>query len=211
MTTINLKPSDWLTADTHAGGCPYPYSLWLKYVDEADRWKAWLSMMARKWDELVAPKDSVLILGDALEGLKGPKHDAALEWFASRPGHKILVPGNHDAPHPLNTVSEQEIQRDGWDEIFQVISPDQATVKIAGSPELPVSHFPATMKYWEEHKNTLYPSRPLLHGHTHSMKRTSEGPYKRLQINVSWTAWRAPASAQSVLDLVKIYYEDNLA
>lgn len=50
-----------------------------------------------KWDSDVRPDDTVWILGDI--SINGGQH--ALDWIAERPGHKVLVAGNHD---PAQTV-----------------------------------------------------------------------------------------------------------
>ena len=61
-----------------------------------DHWQAHHEQMAESWDACVAADDIVLTPGD-FSWAKNAKFAAAdFAWLAERPGHKVMVKGNHD-------------------------------------------------------------------------------------------------------------------
>lgn len=52
--------------------------------------------MQERWDQLVASDDIVLVPGDISWASTPSKMIADLDWLSSRPGKKMLSPGNHD-------------------------------------------------------------------------------------------------------------------
>lgn len=61
--------------------------------------EVWLNhaeKIAANWDALVAPDDTVLLAGDHSWALRLDKAKIDLDYIAARPGHKILIRGNHD-------------------------------------------------------------------------------------------------------------------
>lgn len=52
--------------------------------------------IAENWDAVVKPDDTVLICGDHSWALKFEGALADLQYIAERPGHKIMIRGNHD-------------------------------------------------------------------------------------------------------------------
>lgn len=61
-----------------------------------ETWRDHAERIAANWDATVSPEDTVLLAGDHSWALKldGAKPD--LDYIAARPGHKILIRGNHD-------------------------------------------------------------------------------------------------------------------
>ena len=61
-----------------------------------DHWGKHDERMAREWDRLVADDDIVLTPGDFSWATKAAEAAGDFAWLGARPGHKILVKGNHD-------------------------------------------------------------------------------------------------------------------
>lgn len=152
----------WFTADLHLG-----HKLVAELRGFGDDTAAHDAELARRWDAVVRPQDTVKVLGDLCIG-RGRSHASALEWIDARPGIKDFVFGNHDSGHPMHSESHK-VQAD----YLRVFRSAQAfgMVKIAGQRVM-LSHFPFAADHTEVAR---YPEwRPvdagqwLLHGHTHS-------------------------------------------
>lgn len=52
--------------------------------------------MAEQWDAVVSEDDTVLLPGDLSWGRNLEEARPDLDWIGSRPGHKVLLRGNHD-------------------------------------------------------------------------------------------------------------------
>lgn len=196
----------WFTSDLHIGHA--------KIAElRADATSSWHlddiaghdNTLAANWDDRIRPEDQVWILGDISAGGSGAQH-SALEWLDARPGHKHLITGNHDGPHPMNRDAHrwQNLYLGGAFESVQAF----ARRKIAGRSVL-LSHFPYTGDHTTDDRYTQYRLRdcgtPLLHGHTHSTERVSRAG--TLQIHLGLDAWNlTPVSldeiAQTVSDSV---------
>ena len=88
----------WALSDLHlALGLDKPMDIF------GDHWQNHAERMALAWDERVAPHDLVLSPGDFSWAQK--QHEVAPDfaWLAARPGHKVLIKGNHDYwwPKPI--------------------------------------------------------------------------------------------------------------
>lgn len=59
-------------------------------------WKDHDRRIQEDWDAVVKPDDLVIIAGDTSWGLRLEEAMADLAWIHTRPGHKLLVKGNHD-------------------------------------------------------------------------------------------------------------------
>ena len=59
-------------------------------------WRDHARRMAESWDRLVAPEDTVLLPGDLSWARNLAEAAPDLEWIGHRPGHKLLLRGNHD-------------------------------------------------------------------------------------------------------------------
>ena len=96
----------WITADLHLGhtniitysGRPFRDS------DEMDE------SIVERWNEVVAPTDRVLVLGDVAMG----KIDHTLGVSAQLHGYKVLLAGNHDRCAVLHGRKAV-----GWDERYR--------------------------------------------------------------------------------------------
>lgn len=81
----------WFTADLHFG-----HARILEYC--AGRAKLWSTVeemnrgLIERWNEVVSPGDTVVILGDVAMG----KRSETLPYLKQCHGTKVLVPGNHD-------------------------------------------------------------------------------------------------------------------
>jgi predicted phosphohydrolase len=60
-------------------------------------WRDHAGAMARGWDAIVAPGDTVLIPGDISWAKTLDEAREDLAWIGSRPGAKYLLRGNHDS------------------------------------------------------------------------------------------------------------------
>lgn len=61
-----------------------------------DHWQEHHQQMASAWDACVADEDILLTPGDFSWARNSDGARADFAWLAERPGHKILVKGNHD-------------------------------------------------------------------------------------------------------------------
>jgi uncharacterized protein len=61
-----------------------------------DHWGAHADRMAEAWDRLVAADDVVLTPGDFSWANKPAEAAGDFAWLGARPGHKVMVKGNHD-------------------------------------------------------------------------------------------------------------------
>ncbi len=59
-------------------------------------WKDHDLRIQEDWDAVVGDEDLVIVAGDISWGLKLEEAMADLEWIHARPGHKVLIKGNHD-------------------------------------------------------------------------------------------------------------------
>lgn len=209
-TVIQLGERDFITSDLHIGGAPWPYSMW-GYKTAV----AWASKVADIWDYQVSPDSTIVVVGDALEGYEGFGATWIRSWYGERPGRKILVPGNHDAVHPRWEQTQEELEAQGWFEVFDVVSPNKALLELPGGQQAAVCHFAHGAPMWEEwhHHNRAL---PLVHGHNHARQKVtlpSRGAQRRqaaqgrsawglTQIHVGWAAWRQLAAAPAVEQLI---------
>lgn len=190
----------WYTADLHIGhelvarhrtrGMVLPRYVGAE-IDEHDR------LLARSWDRLVGDDDHVWVLGDVSAG--GAEATAfALNWIASRPGRKHLVPGNHDPVHPMHRDAYR--WQSAYLQVFASVQPF-ARRRIAGHSVL-LSHFPYQADHTPTARFDQYRLRDcgevLLHGHIHSRDRV-----KGREIHVGVDAWDLePASGESIESIV---------
>ena len=78
-------------SDLHLSlGAPKPMDIF------GDAWKDHDQRIAERWDVIVQPSDTVLLIGDHSWALRchDARHD--LDYIARRPGRKIMIRGNHD-------------------------------------------------------------------------------------------------------------------
>jgi uncharacterized protein len=78
-------------SDLHLSlGSPKPMDVF------GDLWRDHDKKIAEHWDATVSPEDTVLVAGDSSWGLRYEDALPDLDYIARRPGHKILIRGNHD-------------------------------------------------------------------------------------------------------------------
>lgn len=84
-------PTIWALSDLHlstSGSKPMDVF--------GEHWGDHAGKMAAAWDAAVADDDIVLTPGDFSWAMKAEEAAGDFAWLGQRPGHKILVKGNHD-------------------------------------------------------------------------------------------------------------------
>lgn len=74
-----------------------------------DHWEDHAGQMARSWDATVADDDIVLSPGDFSWAGKPQEAVSDLAWLAARPGHKVIVKGNHDHWWPSTATKLRQL------------------------------------------------------------------------------------------------------
>ncbi len=144
------------------------------------------SVLVQNWWETVGADDTVYVLGDAALGdlMK------SLAIFATLPGNKKLVPGNHDRVFSAtNSVRRRTESVKLYEDAGFEILPENTEISIAtpsGDKTVLLSHFPfeetdLPHDKWLKNRPDKTRKLPLLHGHTHSVNRFSSNP---LEFNV---------------------------
>lgn len=59
-------------------------------------WSGHADKIRVRWNEVVSPDDTVLIVGDISWAMRFEEAREDLEWIAALPGTKVMVRGNHD-------------------------------------------------------------------------------------------------------------------
>ena len=143
--------------------------------------------IAQRWDDVVAPEDIVIVVGDISIG--GKAQFAALEWFRRRPGVKHIVTGNHDGAHPSNRDFARWMPH--YTEVFASVAPF-ARRKIAGN-DVMISHYPYNGDHTNVDRDVQYRMRdegmPIIHGHTHSSRQFSHSARRTPQVHIGVDAW----------------------
>lgn len=192
----------WFTSDTHfyhfnvIGYCDRPF----RTVEEMNE------IMAKKWNEVVAPEDTVYFLGDFSLAIR------PVELYTNRlNGRKIMIMGNHDWCHPYNKKSKGEEKRRnvykmyydyGWKELhlFQ-------TLAITETTTVNLCHMP----YRGDVESDKYSAfrleddgKVLLCGHVHEKWATKRTPKGTLMINVGVDVRGfKPISIQEISTIIK--------
>jgi len=158
--------------------------------------------LIRRWNERVAPDDTVYCLGDMVMG----QREVTLPLLDRLMGHKILIMGNHDYcwPHLWKPTQTEKFGRwvDAYAPYFEEFS-TEGGFTFSNGVFARLHHFPYS---GDSHGEDRYSEhRPvdegewLLHGHTHQKERRS-GPR---QIHVGVDAWDfAPASEEEIMELM---------
>lgn len=161
--TFDFDQVDFITSDTHFSHARIseltdrPFAT----VEEMD------AELIRRWNELIAPEDIVLHLGDLALGSIAE----SLHLTAQLHGRRFLVPGNHDRVS-LATQSRRAIERfaplyeeAGWEILPEIITGTRAGQRILAS------HYPYSGDTQGEDRHTSHRpvdrGLPRLHGHTH--------------------------------------------
>lgn len=147
------------------------------------------------WRRKVRPSDTVWLLGDLWVG--GGMRDS-LDWYASLPGTKRLVFGNHCPGHPMHRRSASHQRR--YLEVFDAVF-THASLVVAGQRVL-LNHFPYEGDHGDrDDRHVEWRPRDagswLIHGHVHD-----EWFVRGRQINVGVDVW--PDGPASLKDLAGI-------
>lgn len=87
MAAMNI----WALSDLHLSlGSDKPMDIF------GEHWREHHLRMAETWDRLVDDEDIVITPGDFSWAKKTPEAANDFAWLAQRPGHKVMVKGNHD-------------------------------------------------------------------------------------------------------------------
>lgn len=210
MKTITLTQTDprkvWFISDTHILHENIVHNLGegRPFTDMEHM----VSTIRKNWWEKVQPDDTIFCVGDMAMG----DIQESLKFFASLPGDKFLIPGNHDKLFSKKTVNYrarfqplyEEVGFTVLDEIVKLVVP-----KPAGEGFEPVevllSHYPYSEPRMEGDRPDKYASirpkdegMPLIHGHTHSRERFSDN---RLQFHIGVDAnGFAPVGLPEIID-----------
>lgn len=203
----------WFTSDLHIGHAkvaeyraneavvcrPFPDPDHAHVINWHDR------TLARHWDWLVKPEDTIWVLGDISAGGRAAQLNA-LEWIKQRPGTKHLIAGNHDGCHPMHRDSHkwQRVYLEAFESVQMAAK--RRFRKDQGHTTALLSHFP----YEGDRELTRFPEwrlkdagYPILHGHTHSTEKLSYSVEITLQIHVGVDAWgMRPVSLEEVGELL---------
>ncbi|GAA1658760.1 metallophosphoesterase [Microbacterium flavum] len=191
--TFDFDAIDFVTSDTHFGHDrirelaerPFPS---LRDMD-AD--------LVLRWNNIVAPGDVVLHLGDLALG----PIEQSISLTAQLNGLKYLVPGNHDRVSPA-TQSNRAIERfspvyedAGWTILPEIIEGHRHGVRLLAS------HYPYRGDTQAEDRYEGARPRdhgvPLIHGHTHARDGGASGR----QFHVGVDAFGFAPLPFSVIDL----------
>lgn len=156
----------WWTSDSH-----FSHVNIIRYTDrpfsDVDEMNA--ALIAR-WNERVAPDDTVWHLGDLVLGRDFRRQ---LALTASLNGRRLLVPGNHDRVASFFEGGDQRARfRSAYEEAGWRIMPEEFEHEIDGRRVL-VSHFPYSgdshgMRDRYRAQRPVDRGLPLLHGHVHT-------------------------------------------
>ena len=154
----------WFTADTHFG-----HANIIKYCDRPfDSVESMRSGLVRRWNEVVAADDRVLVLGDFALG----RLDDSLGVLADLNGTKDLIVGNHDRP-----FDPDPRRRANWTARylaagFRSVLSGTVGFTLGGRYPVLLGHFPYV---GDSHGPDRYADQrpfdgglPILHGHVHT-------------------------------------------
>lgn len=152
-------------------------------------------MMVRNWNTMVNPEDTVYILGDMFMG----KRVESMAYTERLNGTKLLVPGNHDACHPMHKKSEKAAKQ--FAEVSIEVLDPQIELTF-GRRTFDVCHFPYEGDSESEDRYQSWRptdrGRWLLHGHIHDLWKV-----KGNMINLGGDVWNfLPVSEQLITDLI---------
>ena len=184
----------WFTADQHFGHaniikyCNRPFDS----VDEMNE------TLVSRWNQVVAPDDTVYHLGDIAMGDKAER----LEYISLLNGHIILYPGNHDSCWEgwgkYSPAKEQLYLDAGIGAIAQ--GTDYMDI---GDYMVALNHFPYYGDSHDEDRFNWYrphdESNWLIHGHIHDQWKV-----RQKMINVGVDVWDFyPVAEETIIDTIK--------
>jgi len=157
----------WFTADTHFG-----HANIITYCDRP--FASVESMQAglvRRWNEVVAPEDRVLVLGDFALG----RLNQTLGVLSELNGTKDLIVGNHDRPFDPDPRRRAEWTARYLAAGFRSVTPGTIGFNLGGDYPVLLGHFPYS---GDSHGPDRYSDQrpfdgglPIVHGHVHTAWR----------------------------------------
>lgn len=199
----------WFTSDLHFGHANIIRYSGRPFVDLDEMHRE----LVKRWNDRVAPEDTVYVLGDAHLG----KIDLVTEWVPRLNGTKLLFPGNHDLCHEGHKGRTSKVERArtafhlaGFDMIWSGVA--AIDIEVGGwlctaahypyrndhpdHPDLPT----LDQRYREDWPPEPPGGRWHLHGHIH--ERWRSWPETR-QVNVGVDVWDwAPVSEWELAGLI---------
>jgi calcineurin-like phosphoesterase family protein len=196
----------WYTSDWHFG-----HRNILQYCQTFRPWGTVEEMNAglvQIWNNQVSPGDLVIVLGDMCMG----KLDDTLQFVGQLNGDKVLVPGNHDAVHPVHHRGRTEEKRaaetaryleagfsDVWElEVTELVpnGDEDLFVRLCHFPYEAVDHT-EEVRYGDQcpHDDG---ETPLIHGHVHGL-----WVYRGRQMNVGFDAWGRLVAEDEIAQFVR--------
>ena len=159
----------WFTADTHFGHA--------KIIDYCDRpfdsVEAMRAGLVQRWNDVVAPDDRVLVLGDFALG----RINETLGVLAELNGTKDLIVGNHDRPFDANPRRRADWTTRYLAAGFRSVVQGTVGFSLAGQYPVLIGHFPYA---GDSHGEDRYADQrpfdgglPIVHGHVHTTWRLS--------------------------------------
>ncbi|MBN9214815.1 MAG: metallophosphoesterase [Microbacterium sp.] len=162
---------------------------------------AWYAEM---WREHVTKRDTVYVLGDLTGGGTSARR-AALGLFATLPGRKVFITGNHDEGHPAHRDSVKPGLQAEYLEAFDAVLPFALRrLTVDGERRhVALSHFPYFGDHTREDRFDEWRLKDtgkwLLHGHTH---KPNQRVHDGRQIHVGVDAWGRPVAEAEIVDLI---------
>lgn len=202
----NLK-GVWFTSDLH-----FSHKNILKYCPESRKFDSVEEMdlhLLDMWNSTVSKEDTVFFLGDLTLSFK-----VAQRVIPKLSGSKInLIPGNHDAWHPMNSEFKK------YENIVKELNPNAILCKPRETlniydVKLLLCHFPwadTDESPTDKHKRlrpqeSKYEDHYLVHGHTHS---TYEKRLTHNSVDVGYDAFQRMVSLEEIYELARASKIDN--
>ena len=172
--------STFFTSDYHIG-----HKNILEYCRESFRdLDEMREMFISNHNNVVGPDDTVWMLGDVV---MGPRAES-LPHLARFNGHKHLILGNHDYPHPCNGEKSVAKWTGEYGQYFESMAlSHEMTI---GDTDVMLVHFPKSLDHTDEVRFSEY--RPdfdgvIIHGHLHCSDISPVPGHIHVGIDADWT------------------------
>lgn len=179
INILNYEPDryDWLGI---------PRTRTLSGAASPDDITAMNEALVRSWNAQVDDDDTVVVVGDVAMG----RVAETIEYVRRLNGHKYLIMGNHDRPHPIMHKSDEqtaEWRRVYHDVGFEALDYGSRVESFDGVMAM-VDHFPYEGDHSEVDRyadwRPVDTGMPLVHGHVHGLWQRKGRMY-----NVGVDAW----------------------
>ena len=173
-------------------------------------------ILCNNWWVTVPENATVYVLGDVALG----DTYKSLQLFKNLPGHKILIPGNHDKIFSGNSKTHIEKWWKVYEEVGFEIYPEISEINISTETkgEVPVllSHFPYETTEFENSKKDkfknqrpIFEKKPLIHGHTHSKNIFNPNNIYEFHVGVDAHNF-APVPEKEISDWLESLFERKI-